>query len=214
MQIGQEFAVNQYSQAIQPSVSVNTAAAAGEVKQNGSKTAEAANGSAKPDMDRVELSKDAKDVTKMSAKDRASLVESLKSDLANQMSRFTNMMVQNFQKQGITASMAQGDDFWKMMASGNFTVDAKTKADAQAAISEDGFWGVKQTSQRIFDFAAAMAGDDPEKMKTFQAAVEKGFKQAGEAWGGDLPAISGQTHDAVNKLFDDYYASKGVAAAS
>ena len=101
--------------------------------------------------------------------------------------------------------MANGDDFWKMMASGNYTVDAKTKADAQAAISEDGFWGVKQTSQRIFDFASALAGDDPELMKKYQAAVDKGFSQAEEAWGGSLPSICGDTHSAVNKLFDEYY---------
>ena len=61
------------------------------------------------------------------------------------------MMTQMFQKQGITANLSQGNDFWKFMASGNYSVDAKTKADAQAAISEDGYWGVSQTSQRIFD---------------------------------------------------------------
>ena len=108
--------------------------------------------------------------------------------------------------------MAKGDDFWKMMASGNYTVDAETKAEAEKAISEDGYWGVSKTSQRIFDFVQALAGDDPEKMKTMQAAVEKGFKQAEEAWGGKLPSISGETHDAINKLFDDYYAQNGVAA--
>lgn len=162
-----------------------------------------------PDVDKVELSKDT-DITKMSESDRAALVKSLKDDLNNQMSRFTNMMTQMFQKQGITASQARGDDFWKMMASGNYTVDEKTKAEAQEAISEDGFWGVKQTSQRIFDFAQALAGDDVETMKKMQAAVEKGFEQAGAAWGGDLPSISGETHDAVNKLFDDYYAKQGV----
>ena len=148
----------------------------------------------------------------MSKSDRAALVQSLKDDLNNQMSRFTNMMTQMFQKQGITASKAQGDDFWKMMASGNYTVDEKTKAEAQEAISEDGFWGVKQTSQRIFDFAQALAGDDVETMKKMQAAVEKGFEQAGAAWGGELPSISGETHEAVNKLFDDYYAKQGVGA--
>ena len=98
------------------------------------------------------------------------------------------------------------------MASGNYTVDEKTKAEAQEAISEDGFWGVKQTSQRIFDFAQALAGDDVETMKKMQAAVEKGFEQAGAAWGGELPSISGETHEAVNKLFDDYYAKQGVGA--
>lgn len=38
------------------------------------------------------------------------------------------------------------------LASGNFTVDAATKAQAQADIAEDGYWGVSQTSQRLFDF--------------------------------------------------------------
>jgi len=196
-----DLAVRQYSQpAVQSKSAQAVSTSAEDQSQAVSSTTEK-----QPDVDRVELSKDAKDVTKMSDSERASLVQSLKDDLNNQMTRFTNMMVQNFQKQGINFSLANGDDFWKMMASGNYTVDAKTKADAQAAISEDGFWGVKQTSQRIFDFAAALAGDDAEKMKTFQDAVEKGFSQAEDAWGGSLPSICGETHSAVNQLFDEYY---------
>ena len=39
--------------------------------------------------------------------------------------------------------------------------------------------------------------------------MEKGFKKATKAWGGDLPEICKQTLSAANKLFDDYYASKG-----
>lgn len=198
-------AVRQYNQSVQQTQSAASAISTAAVPAKDAAKAET------PDVDKVELSKDT-DITKMSSSDRAALVQSLKDDLNNQMSRFTNMMTQMFQKQGITASQAQGDDFWKMMASGNYTVDEKTKAEAQQAISEDGFWGVKQTSQRIFDFAQALAGDDVETMKKMQAAVEKGFEQAGAAWGGDLPSISGETHDAVNKLFDDYYAKQGVAA--
>ena len=198
-------AVRQYNQSVQQTQSAASATSTVAVPAKDTAKAET------PDVDKVELSKDT-DITKMSSSDRAALVQSLKDDLNNQMSRFTNMMTQMFQKQGITASQAQGDDFWKMMASGNYTVDEKTKAEAQEAISEDGFWGVKQTSQRIFDFAQALAGDDVETMKKMQAAVEKGFEQAGAAWGGDLPSISGETHDAVNKLFDDYYAKQGVAA--
>ncbi len=200
MQVNQDFAVRQYAQPQQAkAVSGASSAKASEKAAETSYTT--------PDTDRVELSSNAKDITKMSDSDRASLVDSLKRDLDNQMSSFTNMMMKTFQKQGITAASLQGDNFWKFMASGNYTVDAKTKADAQAAISEDGFWGVKQTSQRIFDFAAAVAGDDVETMKKMQEAVEKGFKEAGVAWGGDLPSICGDTHTAVNKLFDDYYAS-------
>ena len=196
----------QYSQSVQQThVTASTTDAAAASSKKDTAKAET------PDVDKVELSKDT-DITKMSKSDRAALVQSLKDDLNNQMSRFTSMMTQTFQKQGITAASLQGDNFWKFMASGNYTVDAKTKAEAEEAISEDGFWGVKQTSQRIFDFAAALAGDDVETMKKMQAAVEKGFEQAGAAWGGELPSISGETHEAVNKLFDDYYAKQGVGA--
>jgi len=110
-------------------------------------------------------------------------------------------------------SQATGDDsIWKFLASGNFTVDAATKAQAQADIADDGYWGVSQTSQRLFDFASALAGDDVEKMQKMQEAMQKGFKQATAAWGKSLPSISQQTMDAANKLFDDYYKSKGVEA--
>lgn len=161
--------------------------------------------------DRVEFSKDTKVTNKMSDSERASLVQSLKADLDNQMARFTNMMTQMFQKQGITGMSANGDYMWRRIASGNFTVDAQTKAEAQQAISEDGYWGVKQTSQRIFDFAYALAGDDSEKMKEMQAAVEKGFEQATKSWGKALPSISQETHSAIGDLFDSYYEKAGVS---
>lgn len=203
MRVDQDSAMRLYNQSLQATKSASAVSAVSTETKAAEETAAKAE---KPDVDRVELSKDAKTTTKMSDSERASLVQSLKDDLNNQMSRFTNMMVQNFQKQGINFSMANGDDFWKMMASGNYTVDAQTKADAQAAISEDGYWGVKQTSQRIFDFAAALAGDDVELMEKYQKAVEKGFGQAEDAWGGSLPSICGDTKTAIDKLFDDYYA--------
>lgn len=163
-----------------------------------------------PNTDRAEFSTDTKVTTKMSDSERAALVKSLKSDLDNQMSRFTNMMMQTFNKQGITGLTAGSDAFWRQIASGNFTVDAQTKAEAQQAISEDGYWGVKQTSQRIFDMAKALAGDDPEKMKKMQDAVEKGFSQATASWGKELPGICHDTHSAINGMFEDYYKNAGV----
>ena len=48
-------------------------------------------------------------------------------------------------------------------------------------------------------------------MKKMQAAVEKGYKLAEKAWGGELPGISQDTLAATNKLFEDYYASKKSA---
>ncbi len=195
------------------SVNATKTAAADKAAQEQNKDAVNAvdsNKNSQANKDRVEFSKDTRVSNKMSDSERASLVQSLKADLDNQMARFTNMMTQMFQKQGITGMSAQGDDMWRRIASGNFTVDAQTKAEAQQAISEDGYWGVKQTSQRIFDFAYALAGDDPEKMKEMQAAVEKGFEQATKSWGKSLPSISQQTHSAIGDLFDSYYEKAGV----
>lgn len=150
-------------------------------------------------------------VNKMSAKDRAALVSQLKADQTSRQSQLVNIVQQMMGKQAGTYSMATGsDDMWKFLAGGNFTVDAATKAQAQADIAEDGYWGVKQTSQRLFDFASALAGDDVEKMKEMQAAMEKGFKLATKSWGRELPSISNDTMSAANQLFDDYYKSKGV----
>ena len=103
---------------------------------------------------------------------------------------------------------ANDDNFWKTLAGGKYTVDAATKAQAQKDIGEDGYWGVKQTAQRLFDFAGALAGDDVDKMKDMQKAMEKGFKLATKAWGRELPKISQDTLDAANKLFENYYKFK------
>lgn len=201
--VNQDTAIKQYTQTVQNMEKTSTAAAETAYMK------ETVSGVQKQDTDRAEFNKDMAVTSKMSDSERASLVQSLKVDLDNQMSRFTNMMMKTFQKQGITANQANGNDFWKMIASGNFTVDSQTRAEAQEAISENGYWGVSQTSQRIFDFAYALAGDDVDKMKEMQAAVEKGFQQAGAVWGGELPSICGNTHTAVSKLFDDYYAQRG-----
>ena len=176
--------------------------------------AEAAEGKAEEKTDSVELSGDAKSVNKMSAEERAALVKSLKADQEYQMTRFINMMTQTFQKQGMTAKSAEDDSFWRMFASGNLQVDTETKAQAQEAISENGYWGVKQTSERIFQMAQALAGDDPEKMKVMQDAVKRGYEAAGKAWGGELPGIAGETISAVDKMFEDYFAKAGKVDAA
>ena len=147
----------------------------------------------------------------MSAEERAAFVQQLKDDQAAQKQSFIDMVTQMFRGQGkaiATANASDDNSLWRMLASGDFTVDANTKAQAQKDIAEDGYWGVTQTSQRLFDFASALAGDDVDKMKEMQKAMEKGFKEATGAWGKDLPEISSKTLDAANKLFEDYYKSK------
>lgn len=149
-------------------------------------------------------------VGKMSESERSDLVAKLKSDQEARQNQLMNMVQELFSKQANT--FAQGNDMWKVLASGKFTVDAQTKAQAQADISEDGYYGVKKTSERMFEFAMALTGGDVDEMKKMQAAVEKGYKQAEKTWGGKLPDISKETLDATNKLFENYYKEQKEAA--
>ena len=142
-------------------------------------------------------------INRMSAEDRAALVQQLKQDQLNRQSQLSSLVQKMFSKQ---AGVAKLSDLFSPENLKN--VSAADIAQAKEDVSENGYWGVKQTSQRLFDFASALAGDDPEKMKEMQAAMEKGFKKAEKAWGGKLPGICQETIDAANKLFDDYYASK------
>lgn len=156
-----------------------------------------------------ESSKATYSVNKMSKEDRAALIKQLKADQASREQNLVNLVNKMMSQQ--TSAYGHANNIWKFIASGNYTVDAETQAQAKADIAEDGYYGVKQTSQRLFDFASALAGDDIEKMKKMQAAVEKGYKLAEKAWGGELPGISQDTLAATNKLFEDYYASKKSA---
>ncbi len=147
-------------------------------------------------------------VNKMSAEDRQALIKELKDDAAKRQSDMMNIVFESIN--GQAKKFSQVNDPWKLIASGEYRVDVATKKQAQEDIAEGGYYSVDKTAERIFKFASALAGDDEKQMKKMQAAFEKGYKQAEKAWGGDLPGISGQTKDAVNKMFEDYYDSKNT----
>lgn len=138
----------------------------------------------------------------MTASDRKALVEKLKADSNRQAENLRSLVEKMFLKQGQKFNAA--DDMWKALANGDLTVDPATAAQAKEDISENGYWGVEQTSQRIFDFAQALSGGDEDKMNKMLDAFKKGFQQATKSWGKELPDISQQTYDAVLKKFEDY----------
>ena len=142
-------------------------------------------------------------INKMSAEDRAALVQQLKQDELARRDQLAEIVRKMFTDQAGTSKLSE------LFSPENLKNVSQADIDkAKEDVSEDGYWGIKQTSQRLFDFASALAGDDPEKMKEMQAAMEKGFKEATGAWGDELPGICKDTLDAANKMFDEYYASK------
>ena len=142
--------------------------------------------------------------TKKVYKQDTALVNKLKADAEARTAQLRSLVEKIMLGQGNAIGTA--DDIWSFLRTGNFTVDPATKAQAQADIAEDGYWGVNQTSDRIIDFAKALCGGDPDKIEEMREAFEKGFKQAEETWGGELPDISKRTYEAVMEKFDAWAA--------
>lgn len=145
-----------------------------------------------------------------SKSNRSAIVAQLKADTQSRMEQMQSLVTKMFQKQGITIGTA--DDMWKVLAGGNFTADADTIAQAKADIAEDGYWGVSQTSERIFSFAIALSGGDAEKMEQMVKAVEKGFGEATKSWGKEMPSITQDTHKAIMDKFDKWFEDNGSTA--
>lgn len=146
--------------------------------------------------------------TKKTYKSDPQLVAKLKADAEARTAQLRSLVEKMMTKQADTYGNA--NDIWKFLAKGDFTVDPATKAQAQADIAEDGYWGVEQTSDRIIDFANALTGGNPDKIEEMRNAFLKGFKQAEKAWGGKLPELSQKTYDAVIEKFDKLAEEAGI----
>ena len=146
--------------------------------------------------------------TKKTYKPDTALINKLKADADARTSQLRSLVEQMMGKQATTYGNA--NDIWSFLRSGNYTVDPATKAQAQADIAEDGYWGVGQTSDRIIQFATALTGGDPDKIEAMRDAFKKGYAQAEKTWGGSLPEISQKTYDAVMEKFDKLAADAGL----
>ncbi len=140
------------------------------------------------------------DSAKKNYKPDTNLINKLKADAEARTAQLRSLVEKMMSGQANTYGKA--NNIWQFLRSGSYTVDAATRLQAQADIEEDGYWGVKQTSDRIIDFATALTGGDPDKIEEMRDAFKKGYKQAEKTWGGSLPDISKRTYDAVMEKFD------------
>jgi hypothetical protein len=74
--------------------------------------------------------------------------------------------------------------------------------EAAELVSEDGFFGVTQTSERIANFVINGAGGDEDLMRAGREGMLQGFKEAEKMWGGELPEISQETMAKATELVD------------
>jgi hypothetical protein len=122
-----------------------------------------------------------------------------------------NKLLDKIAKHTASTSTSQASRFSVSYTSINITIElgegqslSDVKNELDDMLSEDGYWGVEQTSQRMFDFAVAVAGDDPVALQKAKEAVQKGFDQTEVIFGGQLPDISYATYDSTMEKFDNY----------
>jgi len=139
-------------------------------------------------------------------------------DLAEANHASMRSMVANMLGMGGRGS-PHGQAFWSMAANPeafNFTrVDDATRAKAQELIGEDGYFGVRKVTERIMEFAEALAGSNPSEkdIDNLRDGVQKAFDSVAKMFGGfdKLPEVTRDTYDSIMKAFDEWKVALGFA---
>ena len=139
-------------------------------------------------IDKFEKSEVAKDATYQKPvfnRDEDTIAR-IKAEVDQAQSNLRNLVKRLLEKQGMTFNdlKIDGEDI---------KIDEETRIEAQKSIDEGGEFSVESVSDRMVDFAKAISGGDKSKIGLLRDAIEKGFKEAEKAFGGELPEISHKT---------------------
>ncbi|MGL1930157.1 MAG: hypothetical protein OCC45_00150 [Desulfotalea sp.] len=106
------------------------------------------------------------------------------------------LLATNLKEQGVAIQFSTGEI--------EIDIETITQEEATELVSDEGYFGVENTAQRMFDFAVKVAGDDPTRLDAIVTGMRDGFAQAEEAWGGTLPDISYETRDAIETKLKEW----------
>ena len=129
-------------------------------------------------------------------------IKRMTADLEQRKAQLRNLVEQMLSKQSKTYTSLK--ELLTAVKDGEIQIDPEVQKQAEEDVSENGYWGVEQTSERLVSFAKALSGSNPEYADKLIDAVKEGFKQAEEAWGGELPEISKKTLDATLKKLENW----------
>ena len=86
-----------------------------------------------------------------------------------------------------------------------------SQEEASKLVSDDGIFGIKQTSERIAQFVIAGANGDEDLLRAGREGMLQGFKEAEKMLGGKVPDISQKTMQAATELVDKEMARLGYS---
>ena len=142
---------------------------------------------------------------------RDSIINKLKMDQQNRMASMQSLVEKLLSKQKGSFDLATGTGLAATFREAAKYASPEDILQAQKDISDDGYWGVEQTSDRLVSMAIALSGGDTSKADEMVDAITKGFKKATHAWGEKLPQICQDTYDTTIKKMNDW--KNGVTTA-
>lgn len=141
---------------------------------------------------------------------RDSIVSKLKADQKSRADSMRSLVDKLLNKQKDKYDIANSN-LAGIFRSAAANADPETIRQAQEDISEDGYWGVNKTSDRLVSMAIALSGGDTSKADEMMNAIQKGFDKATAAWGEKLPDISQRTLEATKQKMEDWKTGKTTA---
>lgn len=88
-------------------------------------------------------------------------------------------------------------------------LDTLSQTEASELVSENGFFGITNTSDRISNFVISGAGDDLSRLQAGREGVMRGFEEVKRLWGDELPEISQKTMERTLLNIDRQIAKLG-----
>jgi hypothetical protein len=142
---------------------------------------------------------------------KASRQETQQKQFAQIISQIQSTVVQKSEENRVEVNAQAFKDFLKDIGYTGKPIASLSKEEATALVSEDGFFGITQTSERIAQFVIAGAGGDENLLREGRKGVLQGFKEAEAIWGGKLPDISYETIEKAVAMIDKALTDNGYA---
>jgi hypothetical protein len=127
------------------------------------------------------------DITSISSDN--SLAQLQVSDIANFFRKIADSM------DGQKTALEDGEEPFDVSKTGytGKPIDELTQEEALELISEEGYFGIENTSDRVSQFIIDAAAGDMEKLEAGRRGILMGFAWAEKSWGKELPDISVET---------------------
>ncbi|WP_148821076.1 hydrogenase-4 component G [Campylobacter concisus] len=160
--------------------------------------------------DEKNISKKESEITNLTAKDISNgyFLQYQKEIVKSSSSNLLAQSGLSFNAPKNLSEILSGLDFASIGYNGK-SLNELSSDEANDLISENGFFGIANTAERIASFVLNGAGDDVEKLKAGREGVAKGFEDAKKIWGGELPEISQKTIEKTLESLDKKIAELG-----